>query len=236
MSQKAIVLRHDVDNPIWYSVPLNYLLLHLKDQRIRGKSLFPQYLSDVKLLLDYEIEHGVKATWFFRTCTMPGKQIRDKLLASRHEIAYHSDRDENWKTFMFDLGTLEKSLGQVRGVAHHGSKPYNEERILTFIRSAELEYLAQGVTEQGWLKPRRINGVWVFGNHITLKKISAKYDLPTANRIVQNYVGSRKVAQVLLHPRQFADSDKTRKLFKNLVKKTPQDSFLTHVEAIRNTT
>ncbi len=228
----VVVLRHDVDNTVWDSVPLNYVFLRLKNRTVREWGLIPHYLEDVRNLLDFEVSRGIKATWFFRTCTIPDKDTVKRLLDSQHEVGYHSDRDEKYETFMHDLGVLEQRLGEIRGATHHGATPYDDERMLEFVRKSGLMYLGQGIDRMRYTEPKVVDGVWVFGSHMTLKVIASRYDISTGRRLVSKYVKNNGLAQILMHPRQFMVSEKVRMLYNSLIESVPEQDFVTHTEII----
>lgn len=228
----VVALRHDVDNPVWDYVPFNYVFLRLKNQRVREWGLVPNYLEDVKNLLDFEVSRGIKATWFFRTSTIPNKDTVKRLLNSQHEVGYHSDRDEKYETFMHDLRVLERHLGEIRGATHHGATPYDHERMLALVRKSGLTYLGQGINRMRYPDPQIVDDVWVFGSHITLKVIASRYDIGTGRRLVSKYVKNNEVAQILMHPRQYMVSEKVRMLYNSLVESVPEQNFVTHTEII----
>ena len=228
----VVVLRHDVDNTVWDSISLNYVFNRLKNQRMREFELVPRYLNDVRNLLDFEVSRGIKATWFFRTCTIPNKATVKKLRESHHEMCYHSDRDDKYETFKHDLRILENHLGEIKGVTHHGSTPHNNRKMFEFARKSGLKYVAQGLNRIRYPEPKEVDGVWIFGSHMTLKVIAKSYDYNTCWKLVSKYVKNNSIAQILMHPRQYMASEKVRMLYNSLVESVPEQDFVTHTEVI----
>ena len=205
-SEKIIILRHDVDN-IWsiykrgikgkIAKVLNYSFLLLSPMDIR--EFVPNYLHTVLELIDLEKDYGATSTFFFRVCTAPTRYILNEILKSGCEVGYHSDRNRCFKEFYEDLLTLQKMVRiRILGFTKHGYSPvrsggpWNEVKFIEYGVRAKLKYLAQGEGHPKWEYPKVIQGLIVFGHHITLKKcpmVKAK-----------EYIERRKTPLVLVHP------------------------------------
>ena len=64
--------------------------------------------------------------------------------------------------------------------------------MVEFAKKANLKYLAQGVDHKDWEKPQIVDGVYLFGHHLTIK--DAKIE-----DMIQ-YIESNKWPMLLLHP------------------------------------
>ena len=69
---------------------------------------------------------------------------------------------------------------------------WNEKKMVEFAKKANLKYLAQGVDHKDWEKPQVVDGVYLFGHHLTIK--DAKIE-----DMIQ-YIESNKLPMLLLHP------------------------------------
>ncbi len=222
LSEKIIVMRHDVDS-IWsvyepgikgrFKRYLNHLYIQLSPIRLRN--VIPNYLENVLMTMDIEKDYNATATYFFRLPTAPTREIVRELLSKGHEIGYHSDRNYSFETFLHDLRLLEKLTGcRIVGFTKHGRSisrnggPWSEKKFIDYGIRAGLKYLAQGVGHWDWEYPRSVRGLIVFGHHITLKRISKK--------LMKKYVKSRSLPLVLVHPEDISIR-KVREMFEELL-------------------
>ena len=207
LSEKTILIRHDVDNIyLIYSGSikgkvkkvLNYLYLTIPTN-VSLRFTIPGYLENVKLALDIERTYSARATYFFRATTVPKGKLLSEIKSYGHEIAYHADRDYSYSTFYSDLKLLERLTDtKIQGYTKHGfspvrsGAPWDERRLIKFGIKARLKYFAQGEGHYEWEYPRRINSLWVFGHHITLKKVKLEE--------AKKYIESRDLPLILIHP------------------------------------
>lgn len=199
---KIVILRHDVDNPFVYRK--NFLKkiinrVYLSNSKFPGKSLMPGYYEALNHLLKIETDFQAHATFFFRTVTCPSPKITKKLINQKHEIAYHSDRNNSFEDFQNDLNKLQDALTvKIDGFTKHGyanvrsGGSWNEKKFLEFAKLAKLKYLAQGQDHLDWEEPRLIDGVFLFGHHKTIK--DTDYD------DLIFYINSKKWPMLMLHP------------------------------------
>ncbi len=209
IGEKVVILRHDVDNIYGIYRPrrgakvvkaLNYGLLALLSLAPRLRYAIPYYEEHVEEIIDLEKAYGARATYFFRVVTLPKPRLLNTLKALGHEVAYHSDRNRSFHEWFEDLKYVEKELRvlKVKGFTKHGHSiirdggPWNEDKFVEYAAKAKLKYLAQGEGHMEWELPRRIRGVWVFGHHVTLKKVSLKHAI--------RYIETRCLPMVLAHP------------------------------------
>jgi hypothetical protein len=111
-----IILRHDVDNP--YS---NKWLLYASLKVGFPSVHFLGYLKLARELFEFEKEHDVVSSWFFRTCAMPKTKFREELRKSRHETGFHADRINDVASFETDLKSMP-SNELFLGFSKHGHK------------------------------------------------------------------------------------------------------------------
>lgn len=207
VGERIVVLRHDVDNI--YGIyrpgfrqkivkPINYALLALMTLSVKLRYLIPFYENHIQELLDVESKYGAKASYFFRVITLPRQSLLRKLIAEGHEIGYHSDRNSSFHQWFGDLKTLERELNvHIHGFTKHGHSLVRdggiveEDLLINYASKAKLLYFAQGEGHEDWNLPKKINNVWVFGHHITLKKASIEN--------VRKYL-ERCIPLILIHP------------------------------------
>ncbi len=234
--EKILLIRHDVDNIFDIYSPnsskfkkfLNYLAILSFSKYGFLRSILPGYLHHLWDVLDVEVKYDVKATFFFRVVTAPTMNLRDALITRGHEIAYHSDRNSRFEDFLLDLKYLERAVKiTVKGFTKHGFSPvrsggmWNEKLFISYGVNAGLKYLAQGSGHPDWEVPRKVKGLWVFGHHITLKKIS----LASAEK----YVRARALPLILVHPEDLFIKGEMEK-FENVVSR---GKCVTFIELIR---
>jgi hypothetical protein len=202
-----VILRHDVDNPIDYKLGrarlvANNVLLRAPWMR----NLVPGYNRPAWEMLELDNRHNAKATWFFRTVTLPSKKMQSELTQHGHRIAYHADRDKEEGQFAADLATIQShSSRKIQGVCKHGSAKvrgggsWDEDRMNRLAKSQGLVYVCDGNNPNGdkpthpdWQTPRAVNGIITFGHRITLYK----HDWGE----ISGYVESHETPLVLIHP------------------------------------
>jgi hypothetical protein len=98
---------------------MNYLGLKMPKIFPRWRCL--GYLKDALYLFEREKEVGIKASWFFRTCTKPSLRFKDQLLRNGHEIGFHADRIKNERLFVKDLKMIAADI-KIFGFTKHGNK------------------------------------------------------------------------------------------------------------------
>jgi peptidoglycan/xylan/chitin deacetylase (PgdA/CDA1 family) len=209
--EEIVAIRHDVDNIYGiyrpYRFPkmvkaINYGFLALLSLSPRLRYIVPYYMEHMPILLDIEERYGARATYFFRPVTLPKRSLLRELKSRGHELAYHSDRNDSYETWLHDLRYVEKALGEkVYGVAKHGysivrSGGYQSiETIIDYASRAGLKYVGAGVrsglSPEGRGPPFKTSNVWVFRHHITLKF--------TPFPKLKQYL-DRCVPMILIHP------------------------------------
>lgn len=199
---KIVILRHDVDSPFVYRK--NFLKkalnrIYLSNSELPGKSIMPGYLEALNYLLELEAKFQAPGTFFFRTVTCPSSEIVRKMLAQKHEIAFHADRIDLFENFQNDLNKLQESMNlKIDGFSKHGfakvrsGGSWDENRMIRYANLAKLKYLAQGVDHPDWEEPKLIDGVFIFGHHKTIK--DTDFD------DLVSYVKSKKWPMLMLHP------------------------------------
>ncbi|MGI0021837.1 MAG: hypothetical protein ACRD9Q_03150 [Nitrososphaeraceae archaeon] len=196
------ILRHDVDSPFVYRKGLFKRTLnkiYLSYPALPGKELFPGHLEALRLALEIEEEYNAKGTFFFRTVTLPTRNLQAKIIQNGHEIAFHADRITTFQEFQEDLNILlEKTKCRILGFTKHGfakvrgGGEWNENKMIEYANLARLKYLAQGVEHPDWDGPRMVKGVYSFGHHLTVWN-STLDDMIT-------YIKNGKSPMLLLHP------------------------------------
>jgi len=199
---EIVILRHDVDSPFVYKKSLFKKIInrvYLTNPEIPGKEHLPGYLEALKSVLKIEKEFEAKGTFFFRTVTSPTNDLVDYMTTNGHELAYHADRIETFQEFQDDLNKLQNKIkSPIQGFTKHGfakvrsGGPWNEKKMVEFAKKANLKYLAQGVDHKDWEKPQIVDGVYLFGHHLTIK--DAKIE-----DMIQ-YIESNEWPMLLLHP------------------------------------
>ena len=206
--EKPVLIRHDVDNIYDVYGPgitrkikkiINTYTLLLMSINVKVRRAIPNYLSHLWFLFDIENKYQCRASYFFRPITIPTKEIVKYLKFKGHEIGYHSDRNQCFRTFYQDLKILERETNtKINGFTKHGFSrirsggKYIEKKFIVYGVKSRLKYFAQGTGHAHWELPHNINGLWVFGHHITLKK--------TSMHILKNYLNKRLVPLILIHP------------------------------------
>ena len=222
-----MLLRHDVDNPYnifdkrcimrKINIYLNYISLKYDIFSSLLRVLDLTYLSHLWFLLDLESKYNARATFFFRTVTIPTRSIKRRLVLDGHEIAYHSDRNYSFSTFLDDLKLIERKVRvKIVGFTKHGYScvrdggPWIESKFISYGIKANLKYLAQGEGHSNWILPRKVNGkLWLFGHHITLKKS----DITS----ILDYLQRQPLPMILVHPEDLFISDEETEKFEELL-------------------
>jgi len=196
------ILRHDVDSPFVYRKSITKKLMNkifLLKPEIPGKEKLPGYLEALKYLLKLEKKFDAKGTFFFRTVTCPSHDLATKMISDGHELAYHADRINAFQDFVDDFNFLKtKTNRSMAGFTKHGFAKvrsggiWNEKKMIEYAKSANMKYLAQGVDHPEWEEPRKFDGVFVFGHHLTVKDSSVDE--------LKEYVETHKWPLLLLHP------------------------------------
>jgi len=199
---KIVILRHDVDSPFVYRKSLFKKIInriYLSDPVLPGKQHLSGYLEALRSVLELERKFNAKGTFFFRTITCPTNDLIKYMVDAGHELAYHADRIETFHEFNHDLSKLQEKIGfPIHGFTKHGfakvrsGGAWNERKMIDFANSAHLQYLAQGVDHPGWEKPQLVNGVYLFGHHLTIKNA-------TIEELIR-YIESNRWPMLLLHP------------------------------------
>ncbi len=216
--EKIVILRHDVDNI--YDIfggglsglmkkVANYVILAAP---VSLAKIAPGSLDHIEDLLDIEGKYGATASYFFRPVTIPDPGLREKLIASGHEIGYHSDNNRDFNEFLKGLKALEENTGvRIKGFTKHGYSPvrsggpWSERLFIGYGIGAGLEYLAQGSGHPEWAVPRlAYSKLWLFGHKVTLKKSSID--------AVQEYVKRNLLPMILIHPEDLSIRGEPEKL------------------------
>lgn len=196
------ILRHDVDSPFVYRKSLTKKLMNrifLSKPEIPGKEKLPGYLEALKYTLKLEKKFKAKGTFFFRTVTCPTKDLVKKIVGDSHELAYHADRIDTFQEFYDDLNFIQEKIDyKIKGFTKHGfakvksGGEWDEKKLVEYAKSANMKYLAQGVDHPDWEKPQLIDGVYLFGHHLTIKDANMNE--------LEQYIKSHKWPMLLLHP------------------------------------
>lgn len=202
MKNKIFILRHDVDSPFVYRKSKTKKILNrifLSNPKIPGKKKLPGFLEALEYTLKLEKKFHANGTFFLRTVTCPSEDVVKDMLNDGHEIGFHADRVDTFKNFQEDLDFIQKKINHtVQGFSKHGfakirsGGEWNEKKMIRYAISANLKYLAQGVDHSNWEKPQQIDGVHVFGHHLTVKDVTFE-DL-------ENYIQSNLWPMLMLHP------------------------------------
>ena len=199
---KNFILRHDVDSPFVYRKSFTKKLMNkifLTKPEIPGKEKLPGYLEALKYSLKLEKKFDAKGTFFFRTVTCPSHDLATKMISEGHELAFHADRVDTFQDFVDDFNFLKtKTKCSMVGFTKHGFAKvrtggiWNEKKMIEYAKSANMKYLAQGVDHLEWEEPRKFDGVFVFGHHLTVKNSSIDE--------LNEYLEIHKWPLLLLHP------------------------------------
>ena len=191
LGERVVIIRHDVDNIYGIYRPLrfgnifkavNYGFLALLSVTPKLRYFVPFYEEHIPFLLDIEKKYGARATYFFRTVTIPRIRLLNSLKGFQHEIGYHSDRNYSYEVWFKDLKYIEKEVDvRIRGFTRHGYSiirggggvPY--EKLVDYASRAGLEYVAKGEGPGKCGLPYVDKGVWMFKHGITLKFTPLKY-------------------------------------------------------------
>ncbi len=197
-----IILRHDVDNPFVYRKGLfNKLMnrVYLSNTKLPRNENLPGYLSALQDVLELENRSGATGTFFFRTVTCPSLNLVKEMKEKGHEISFHADRIDSFQEFEDDLNELRnKTNCQISGFTKHGYAKvrsgggWDESKMIEYAKNANLKYLAQGEDHHDWEEPHLVDGVYVFGHHLTIKKASKEE--------LNQYIESHKWPLLMLHP------------------------------------
>lgn len=219
--EKVIVLRHDVDNIFGIfsgkfkiiKKILNYSYLALNVVNLRH--VIPKYLSFLETIIDLERTYGAGSTFFFRPSTIPTHKFLKELKRPEFEIAYHSDSNKTFNEFYRGLKFVERMTNtKIHGFTKHGKAPvrgggeWDERKFIAYGVKAGLKYLAQGVDHPDWELPQNINGLLVFGHHVTLRRVNIDQ--------LKSYVMSKKYPLILVHPEEILVKD-VREKFETLL-------------------
>ena len=183
--EDIVVIRHDVDNIYGiyrsYRFPklvkaFNYSFMSIISISSSFRYLVPFYLEHIPIVMDIEKHYSATATYFFRPITVPRKNLVKELKSRGHELAYHSDRNMNYKVWFNDLKFVEKKLDtKVQGFTKHGYSIIRSggllplEILIEYANKAELKYIGIGLNQPTTGLPHKINNIWVFDHEITLK-------------------------------------------------------------------
>jgi len=219
-NEKKIILRHDVDNPFVYRKSLFNKLMnrfYLSNSKIPRNENLPGYLAALREILELEDKFNARGTFFFRTVTSPSFDLIQQMRKKGHEIAYHADRIETFQEFHTDLKKLQqKTKCEMIGFTKHGFAKirsggiWNEKKMIEYAKLSNMKYLAQGQDHPEWEEPQLINGIYVFGHHLTIKKSNMKE--------LTHYIESHKWPLLMLHPEDLFIGDEKEK-FIELLKK-----------------
>ncbi len=199
---RVFILRHDVDSPFVYRKNLFKKIMnrvYLSKPKLPGKEHLPGYHEALRNTLELEEKYNAKGTFFFRTVTCPPPDLVKKIINDKHEIAYHADQIGTFQEFHDDLKKIrEDTMYPIQGFTKHGiakvrsGGPWDEKKMVEYAHLANLKYLAQGVFHPDWEKPQLVNGVFLFGHHLTIK--DSKID-----ELIK-YLDSHTLPMLLLHP------------------------------------
>lgn len=196
------ILRHDVDSPFVYRKSKTKKILNrifLSNPEIPGKEKLPGYLEALKHTIKLEKKFNARGTFFLRTVTCPTHEFVEHMLNEGHEIGFHADKIDTFQDFNKDLEFIKNKINHtILGFSKHGfakirsGGKWNEKQMIEYAISAELKYLAQGVDHPDWEKPQLIDGVYVFGHHLTIKDATFQE--------LEKYVQSNSCPMLMLHP------------------------------------
>jgi peptidoglycan/xylan/chitin deacetylase (PgdA/CDA1 family) len=200
--KNIFILRHDVDSPFVYRKSNTKKFLNrifLSSPELPGKEKLPGYLEALEYTLKLEKQFNAKGTFFLRTVTCPSKNLVQKILKDGHELGFHADRINTLEEFQKDLNFIQKKIEHsIQGFSKHGfakirsGGAWNEQKMIEYAISSNLNYLAQGVDHPDWEKPKQITGVYVFGHHLTIKDATFED--------MKKYIQSNSWPMLMLHP------------------------------------
>lgn len=169
----ALLLRADIDRPYGRQPVGRHIL-----SRLASDLYFPRvpvfgYLRELEVFLDFLQKRGAKGHFFFRRCTLPGRQMLRRLDQEGHVVGLHLENSRSFDTFLSEKLHLERHIGHpIWAFSKHGSgghrygwhhyAPYEPERYTAWARQTGMK-LFLGNAEDASLKPRMDpGGVLVF--------------------------------------------------------------------------
>lgn len=218
-----VILRIDVDNA-YSTISLNYLKLNWYFPNI-NKLGYLKYMTDLIQNLD---DRGVRATFFFKTITIP-----DQLsLLNKHELGLHTVYANDYEEFKREFTHVSKKIGTtLRGFSKHGSgtfklarrhnRQYTPEVYIEWANRAHLDYFSGNRTDPAE-QPVKCNSIIYFPSAFWVNEEyrDKKYDI---NWLVEFSTNNQVV--VLVHPLNWAVNPHVKKNFENILNKIDKFSF-----------
>src|SRR5689334_6365360 len=119
----ALFLRLDNDKPFG-----NATFLARVASKVREELWFPAlrqvgYMHHADEFFQLLQEHGIKAHWYFRICTIPGRDFLKALLQSGHAVGLHAESTRCFEDFCQELTEFKRAvrLSHLHSFTKHGS-------------------------------------------------------------------------------------------------------------------
>ena len=169
----ALIIRLDIDRPYGRAPFARHLLSRVSSDFYMPRLPGCGYLLELVRMLNMLNRARARAYVFFRRCTLPSNQVRDLLLAGRHEPGLHLENSRSFDTFREEMDIVENHLGaKVLAVSKHGSggskygfhhyAPYEPEKYTDWAENASLRVFL-GNLEDPTMVPNITNkGLLVF--------------------------------------------------------------------------
>jgi len=145
------ILRVDIDKPYGHHSLFKKVL-----SKIREDFYFPAldnlgYLRPTIELLNFCNYYDIPAFWYFRNCTVPNAHVKELICEGGHILGFHAENTRTKDTFVLELQTFEKRLGQkVYFFTKHGSgkfklgrlhyPPYEPEKYKAWANQLEMDF------------------------------------------------------------------------------------------------
>ncbi len=146
----GVYIRIDVDKPYGHKNLFAKIVSKINEDYFKI-SLPNMYLKGLISLLKYLNSQKIPSNIYFRTCTIPNKEVIQLLKEGGHSIGFHAENTKSKDSFIQELKVFEKKIGKkITHFTKHGSGKlklgkyhypiYEPKKYLQWSKEMELTY------------------------------------------------------------------------------------------------